>query len=206
MLPDGEIAGWESAVLDASLQRARPADASAALVEAAGRGDAAAFDALARATIDRAYRLALGILRSEANARDAVQDAYLAAWRQVAGLRDPDRFDVWLDRIVVNACRMQLRHHRVVRVREIDLGGSPGLAAAASKDPPADEHVANVDLVRRGLARLSADQRAILLLHHVEDRPVGEIAAVLGVPAGTVKWRLHAARLALQRALDEVQR
>jgi RNA polymerase sigma-70 factor (ECF subfamily) len=205
MLREGQIAGGERDVTDSSSARSLPVAASEELVARARRGDAAAFDALARVRIDHSYRLALAILRSETNARDAVQDAYLQAWRMLPGLRDTARFDAWLDRILVNACRMQLRHHRVVRLREIDVAEPADFATASSADPPPDEHVADADLVRLAMDRLDGDQRSLLVLHHVEDRPVAEIAKVLGIPIGTVKWRLHAARAALQRALDEVQ-
>ena len=205
MLREGEVAGWERDVIDASAARSLPAAASEELVARARRGDASAFDALARTHIDHSYRLALAILRSETNARDAVQDAYLGAWRELPGLRDTASFDAWLDRIVVNACRMQLRHHRVVRLREIDVAEPADFVTAAASEPPPDEHVADADLVRRAMEHLDCDQRSILVLHHVQDRPIAEIAKVLGIPSGTVKWRLHAARAALQRALDEVQ-
>ena len=205
MLHEGEIAGWERDVVEASAPRTLSAAASEELVARARRGDAAAFDALARARIDHSYRLALAILRSETDARDAVQDGYLQAWRQLPGLRDTGSFDAWLDRIVVNTCRMQLRHHRVVRLREIDVAEPADFVTAATANPPPDEHVADAELVRMAMEKLDIDQRSILVLHHVEDRPVAEIARVLGIPSGTVKWRLHAARAALQRALDEVQ-
>jgi RNA polymerase sigma factor (sigma-70 family) len=159
--------------------------------------------------VEAAYRLALAILRSETDARDAVQDAYLAAWRQLPKLREPDRFEAWLERIIVNTCRMQLRHHRVVRLREIDVPDpadhvSPGDPRMAVPAP--DDGVADAELIRRAMDHLGADHRALLVLHHIQDRPVAEIAATLGIPAGTVKWRLHAARAALQRAVEEEQR
>jgi len=205
MLREGRIAGREGDVIETSSTRTLPGAASEELVARARRGDAAAFDALARLRIDHSYRLALAILRSETDARDAVQDTYLQAWRQLPGLRDTARFDAWLERILVNTCRMQLRHHRVVRLREIDVAEPSDFVTAASSDAPLDEHVADADLVRTALERLDGDQRSILVLHHVEDRPVAEIANVLGIPSGTLKWRLHAARAALQRALEEVQ-
>jgi RNA polymerase sigma-70 factor (ECF subfamily) len=209
MLRDRDVAGWEPGVIDTQVARSRPAGASVELVVRARRGDAAAFDTLTRHGIDRAYRLALAILRSETDARDAVQDAYLAAWRQLPKLREPDRFEAWLERIIVNTCRMQLRHHRVVRLREIDVPDpadhvSPGDPRMAVPAP--DDGVADAELIRRAMDHLGADHRALLVLHHIQDRPVAEIAATLGIPAGTVKWRLHAARAALQRAVEEEQR
>jgi len=181
-------------------------DGLAALVKQARRGDAGAFERLVEIRIDRAYRLALAILRSEADASDAVQEAFVAAWRQLHALRDPARFERWIDRVVVNACRMAIRHRRAVRVREIPVTTSLGLRRIDGQISPErapDEFVPDVDLIRRGLQRLTVDQRAVLVLHHAEDRPVEEIAEVLGVPVGTVKWRLHAARAALRHAVEE---
>jgi RNA polymerase sigma-70 factor (ECF subfamily) len=181
----------------------------AGLVRLAQHGDATAFGDLAQARIDHAYRLAVAILRSEMDARDAVQEALVLAWRHLPTLRDPTHFDAWLDRIVINACRMSLRHRRVVRLREVDVGDPaelrPDVDVGLQRAGPADA-VAEADLVRRAMGRLDVDKRAILVLHHVEDRPVNEIAAVLGIPSGTVKWRLHAARAALQRAFEEESR
>jgi RNA polymerase sigma-70 factor (ECF subfamily) len=193
----------------------RPAsdEASVDLVRRAMDGDPIAFDRLAADRIDRAFRLAVAILGSEADARDAVQDAFVAAWRQLPRLRDPARFGPWLGRIVVNTCRMALRHRRVVRVREVELieprygvdMPDRRTADVESADPVA-EFVADADLVHRALGRLDADKRTILILHHAEDLPISEIAAVLDVPVGTVKWRLHAARAALERAVEEEMR
>ena len=110
-----EPAGWGARVAVTSIDRTGEAP-DVALVRLAQRGDAAAFDWLAGARIDRSYRLAVAILHSEPDARDAVQEAFVAAWRQLPKLRDPASFDAWLERIVVNACRMALRHRKVVRV------------------------------------------------------------------------------------------
>ena len=204
LLDAGEPGGGRLRVADASIARPAGVGLDATLVRAAQHGDAAAFDRLAAARIDRTYRLAVAILRSEPDARDAVQEAFVAAWRELPRLRDPGSFDAWLDRIVVNACRMALRHRRVVRLREIDVG-DPAATPSPEEDtgPAPDDTVADVDLVRRAMERLDGAKRAVLVLHHVEDRPLGEIAAVLGIPVGTVKWRLHAARAALEQALRE---
>jgi RNA polymerase sigma-70 factor (ECF subfamily) len=180
------------------------------LVERAASGDGRAFDELTEAFLAPSLRLAQAILRSEADARDAVQDAFIAAWRDLPRLRERDRFEPWLTRIVVNRCRSALRHRRVVGVREISLepprdGEAGGAQLGARRDArsPADhDAVAEADAIRRAFARLKPDARILIVLHHLEDRPVAEIAAVLGIPQGTVKWRLHAARAALEQALE----
>jgi RNA polymerase sigma-70 factor (ECF subfamily) len=173
------------------------------LVEMARAGDADAFDRLIDARLDRAYRMALAILRTDWDARDACQDAFVSAWRELPRLRDVGRFDAWLDRIVVNQCRTLLRK-RKARVREISIDESPESPASSLTRPSPAEAVAEEDLVRRAFARLPAEQRLVLGLHHGEGRPVAEIASLLGVPAGTVMWRLYRARRALEKELREV--
>ena len=165
-------------------------------VESALDGDVQAFDRLVLVHLPRTYRIALAILGSEADAGDAVQEAWLAAWRQLPSLRDPARFDGWLDQILVNACRMSLR--RRGRVREILM--SDGFDAAAPHAALND--VAERDALDRAFGRLTVEQRTILVLHHLERRPLSAIAATLEIPVGTAKSRLHAARAALERFLE----
>jgi RNA polymerase sigma-70 factor (ECF subfamily) len=211
ILGAADSAAWraKTAKTATRLEWSGEADGLTPLVRQAQRGDSAAFERLVETRLDAAYRLAFAILRSEADARDAVQEAFVAAWRQLRGLRDPDRFGSWLDRIVVNACRMAIRRRKTVRVREIhvaDPAGFDGTHAGRLTARAPDDAIADADLIRRGLERLSVDQRVVLVLHHALDRPVDEIAEVVGVPVGTVKWRLHAAREALRRAvLEELQ-
>ncbi len=177
------------------------------LVERARGGDLEAFDELARRSVDGLYRTALAILRHESDARDATQEALVAAWRELPRLRDPDRFEVWLTRILVNACRTLLRrrNRRAVREIAVDAVGGHEIASGLASQGIAERTV-EADAIRRAFSRLDAAPRALLVLHHVEERPLVEIAAVLGIPVGTVKWRLHAARRALERALRLEQR
>jgi RNA polymerase sigma-70 factor, ECF subfamily len=184
------------------------ASADEALVRRARLGDAAAFNSLVAKRIDRCYRLAWSILLNEADAADATQDAFLAAWRQLPRLRDPSVFDGWLNRIVANAARMARRHR--VRLREIRVGAtSPDESPMAGHERAPDAYarteiddVAESDAIGRAFDRLRPDERAILALHHVDERSVAEIARTLGIPTGTAKWRIHAARRALERAME----
>lgn len=179
-----------------------------ALVRRARLGDAAAFDTLVATRIDRCYRLAWSILLNDADAADATQDAFLAAWRQLPRLRDASAFDGWLNRVVANAARMARRHR--VRLREVTVRSpspdeSPTTAHEQAPDPYARteiDDVADKDAIGRAFDRLRPEERAILALHHVDERPVAEIARTLGIPIGTAKWRLHAARRALERAME----
>jgi len=144
------------------------------------------------------FRLTMAILGNEADARDAAQDTFITAWRQVRTVRDPDKFDAWLQRVAVNAARMAHRSKRRRGVREITQS-RPGTGGLRTRTAPAGDDVGVLDAALR---RLDADQRAILVLHHLEGRSVAELAEALGIPAGTVKSRLHTARIALQAAID----
>jgi RNA polymerase sigma-70 factor (ECF subfamily) len=149
--------------------------------------------------MDAVYRLSFAILAEEADARDAAQETFVTAWRGIGKLRDPDRFDAWLQRVAVNAARMTHRARRRRRVREIPssrVTGVEGLRATAS---PAEADAATLDSAMR---RLAMEQRSILVLHHLEGRSMVELAEILQIPAGTVKSRLHTARQALQAAID----
>jgi RNA polymerase sigma-70 factor (ECF subfamily) len=151
--------------------------------------------------------MALTITRNEADARDAVQEACVLAWRELPHLRKRDRFDSWLAQILVNACRGILRRQRRVRVREVavdEMGGAQ--VPLAYQTGAGQEQVAEVDLIRRAFERLDGTTRALLSMHYVEQTPIAEIGRVLGAPAGTIKWRLSNARKALDRALEAERR
>jgi RNA polymerase sigma-70 factor (ECF subfamily) len=185
----------------------RAASADDALVRRARTGDAAAFERLVDTRIDRCYRLAWSILSNDADAADATQEALVAAWRQLPRLRDPAAFDGWLNRIVANAALMARRHR--VRLREVSVQPANPGDTASQPEPQPDRHartpiddVADNDAIGRAFDRLRPQDRIILVLHHVEERPVAEIARSLGIPVGTAKWRLHAARIALEKAME----
>jgi RNA polymerase sigma-70 factor (ECF subfamily) len=175
------------------------------LIKRASTGDAEAFDAIAASRIPDAYRLAAAILGSQAAAADATQNALVAAWRELPRLRDLDAFDAWFHRILVNECRMQVRHQ--TRLREVELAESGPDAAAShpgDRDASTLELVEVLDLLEGAFEQLEPDDRAMVVLHHLEGRPLAEIAALLHMPVGTVKWRLHQARGVLQHALEAV--
>ena len=183
------------------------ASADDALVLRARSGDAAAFEVLVDTRIDRCHRIALSILSNDEDAADATQDAFVAAWRQLPRLRDSSAFDGWLNRIVANAALLARRHR--VRLREVSVRPAEPGAEPSQLEPPQDLHartqmdeMVDNDAIGRAFDRLRPQDRMILVLHHVEERPVAEIARSLGVPVGTAKWRLHAARGALEKAME----
>ena len=156
-----------------------------ALVERASEGDHDAFVALVDASLARLDAAAWLILRDAELARDAVQDAMVRAWRDLPGLRDPDRFDAWLHRLTVNAC-LDLARHRRRRIIEVEL--TP-LDHPAVADTP--RVVADRDVLDRALDRLDPEQRAVVVLRFFLDLSLPETAAALGIPIGTAKSRLH---------------
>jgi RNA polymerase sigma-70 factor (ECF subfamily) len=169
----------------------------AELVERASRGDGDAFDTLAAAHVDRCYALAYRILRDAHLAQDATQQALLGAWRDLPTLKEPERFDAWLHRLVVHACYVEARSDRrwVARVRLISTEQSSSPDSASSV-------VADRDELERGFRRLSPEQRAVVVLHHYLGYPLTEVAATLGIPVGTVSSRLHYATRQLRAAIE----
>jgi len=194
--------------MDSVATAARAASADGELVRRAAGGDIGAFDALVSARVDRCYRIAWSILLNAGDAADATQDAFVLAWREVPRLRDHAAFDGWLNRIVSNAALMARR--RRTRLREVSFvttveGSQDALEwepAAQSGRASEIDAVVTADAISRAFDRLRPEARAILALHHVDERPVGEIARTLGIPVGTAKWRLHQARRALERAME----
>jgi RNA polymerase sigma-70 factor (ECF subfamily) len=170
------------------------------LVRAAQGGDRAAFEALVRDRVGGVYRTSLAILGRPADAEDATQEALISAWRSIRSLREPDRFDAWFGRIVVNACRMTLRRRK--RVREISAADVVRPAdVEPERSPDHASKVVDAAAFDRAFERLPVDDRALLVLRHHDGVSIDELAARLGIPPGTVKSRLARARAALERSL-----
>jgi RNA polymerase sigma-70 factor (ECF subfamily) len=167
----------------------------AELIGRAQRGDEEAFASLAVGAGDRLHAVAFRILRDTELAEDATQQALLTIWRDLPQLRDPARFDAWSYRLLVRACYAEGR-----RTRQ----WSPNLHLLPS-DVPVGEGLSSVvdrDQLERGFRRLSFDHRAVVVLHHYLDLPLSEVAEILGIPAGTVRSRLHHAMRGLRAALE----
>jgi len=166
------------------------------LVERARRGDHDAFAELAGAAITRLDAAARLILRDPDQAKDAVQETLVRAWRDLPTLRSPDRFDAWLHRLLYRACideARRLRRHR------FDVELTPIVSPATSDIASA---TADRDQLERGFSRLEPESRALIVLHHYLDLPLPEVAIVLGIPLGTAKSRLHRALQSMRAALD----
>ena len=166
------------------------------LVERAQRGDRDAFASLVQLTSDRMYAIATRILRDTHLAEDALQSCLLTAWRELPRLRDPDRFEAWVRRLLVHACYAEARRRRAwagnVRVLPVDGPAGPDELLSIS----------DRDALDRAFRRLTIEQRAVFVLHHHLGLPLVEIADTLGIPAGTARSRLHYAIRLLRDALE----
>jgi RNA polymerase sigma-70 factor (ECF subfamily) len=167
------------------------------LVIRARAGDRDAFSQLAMRSIGRLTAVARMILRDEYAAQDAVQEAFIEAWRSLPGLREPDKFEAWTRRLLVRACFRSGQRSRRVGVVEIRLTPADE-PAVSGREQEFDVH----DQLERGLARLSAEQRAVVVLVHYLDLSLADAAQAMNVPIGTAKSRLSRAILALRAAID----
>ena len=170
----------------------------AELVDRARRGDREAFGVLAAGAVDRLYAIARLALRDTELAEDATQDALVRAWRDLPTLRDVERFDAWLYRLLVRSCADIGRHRRRWRA-EVAILPEPAEADSAAA-------VADRDLIERGLRRLTVAQQTILVLTYYVGLSLAETADALEIPVGTAKSRLHYAIEALRAALAADER
>ncbi|HEX6867515.1 MAG TPA: RNA polymerase sigma factor [Candidatus Limnocylindrales bacterium] len=169
------------------------------LVERARRGDREAFSVLAAGAVDRLYATARLILRDAELAEDATQDALIHAWRSLPTLRDAERFDAWLRRLLVRSCADIGRHRRRWRSQITLLPREP-------VEPDGSTDIADREQIERGLQRLTDDQRTILVLHFYVGLSPTETAAALEIPVGTAKSRLHYAIESLRAAVAADER
>jgi RNA polymerase sigma-70 factor, ECF subfamily len=167
-----------------------------ALVERARQGDEDAFTQLVDLDGDRCYAISYRILRDVDRSKDAVQQAYMLAWRELPRLRDAERYEVWLYRLLVNACYEEARRHRrwASRVRALPMEGLQAPDPTLSVD--------DRDALERAFQRLSPEHRAVFVMHHYAGLPLATIADVVGVPIGTVKSRLHTSIRNLRAVLE----
>src|SRR3954452_5555606 len=171
----------------------------ARLVRAAAGGDQDAFERLLRPAGDRLRGIARKILRDPDAAEDALQQAVIQAWRDLPRLRDPERFDAWLSKLLVSACYQEARRNR---------------RFAASVDPLAPESAQDDDVeamadrerIEQAFLVLSPSHRAVVVLHHYAGLPLAEVAAVTGIAPGTARSRLHYALRTRRAALEAADR
>jgi len=166
------------------------------LVVRARGGDREAFARLAAGSFTRLDAVARLITRDPERAKDAVQETLARAWRDLPGLRDPDRFDAWLRRLLVHACMDELRgvRRRAIEVVLIDVHHPT--------TPDTSATLADRDALERAFRRLDPEQRSLVVLYYYDGLSLGEAASAVGIPEGTAKSRLARARDTLRATLD----
>jgi RNA polymerase sigma-70 factor, ECF subfamily len=168
---------------------------TAALVRRAQTGDADAFESLLAPRLERLYGTAALIVHDRTLGEDAVQEAMVRAWQGLPGLRDPNRFEAWLRRLLVHSCvdaARSAKRERSVRELPVRLAGHDDVANV----------VVDRDAVERAFASLTANHRAAFVLRHYLGHSVEEVADALHVPLGTAKSRLHYAEQAMAAGID----
>ncbi len=165
-------------------------------IHRAKQGDREAFSRLVVEHSDRLFSIAYRILRDRHRADDAVQQALLICWRELARLRDEDRFEGWLYRLLVNACYAEVRHVR---------RWQPGLRVVGAFESAVDDaqsSVARRDELERAFRQLPVEHRAVLVLHDYLGLSGAEVAEVLDLAPGTVRSRLHRGRQQMRAAIE----
>jgi RNA polymerase sigma-70 factor, ECF subfamily len=168
----------------------------ASVVDRARHGDREAFGALTQEAGDRCMAIAFRILRDVSLAEDAVQTAFVSAWRELATLRDPSRFEPWLHRILVRCCYAEAKRRQRASAMVFTVHREDTYAADAILT------VHDRDQLERGFRRLPPEQRAVLVFHHYLGYTHVEVADHLDIPLGTVKSRLRYAARAMRAALE----
>ena len=165
------------------------------LVERARQGDREAFGELAAGEVDRLNAIARLVLRDPDLADDAVQEALVRCWRQLPKLRDVEKFDGWLYRILIHAAQDEISRRRRYQVSVQSVSREPSVGDRSHE-------IADREELEQGFSRLSVEHRAVVVLHHFVGLPIPEVATALGIPVGTAKSRYHYAMSALRSALE----
>jgi len=174
-----------------------------ALVERYAGGDGRAFDEIMQRYEHRVYAIALRMCGNPEDARDAMQDAFISALRALRSFRGDAQLSTWIHRVAVNASLDVLRKRTRRQGRSIEEAHE-----RPSTDPGPDEEAARASRaaeVHGALQKVSAEHRAVLVLHDLQDLDYAEVAAALDIPVGTVKSRLHRARLEMAQILGHLR-
>ena len=183
-------------------------------MEAFRKGKPGAFEAIVRAHQDRVYSFCARMLSDREDALDAAQEVFLSAWRNLAGFRGEAALSTWLLRIAANRCLNRIRRRKSLSEREAPWPEPPGEAGEGTIFQPAGDEADRPDrlaetcemgeVLTEALSRLDPGSRWMVLLSDVEGFSYEEIATLVDVPVGTVKSRLHRARMAMRRMLSPV--
>jgi RNA polymerase sigma-70 factor, ECF subfamily len=164
------------------------------LVERARDGDREAFGIVAASVVDRLFATARAVLRDADRAEDAAQETLVRCWRDLPSLKDVDRFEPWLRKLLMHAITDEFRRGRRFDAKVRVLREEPTGEVGSSLE--------DRDRLDRAFQRLSFDHRSVLVLHHLQGLSVAEVAETLGIPVGTAKSRLHYAVEAMRALLE----
>jgi RNA polymerase sigma-70 factor (ECF subfamily) len=175
------------------------------------RGNSAAFGVLVRRYQDRLYNTVFRLVGNAEDAQDVVQEAFLNAYQSLEGFKGDSLFFTWLYRIAVNSAISFKRKRRVVIPIDAARGGEPGVPQGVEPPDPSElsrpghalEQQEQERRIQRALSRLSPEHRAVLILKDMEGQKYEAMAEVLQVPIGTIRSRLHRARLELRELLEK---
>ena len=191
--------------------KGRPVDL---LVESFRKGEPGAFEAIVSAHQDRVFSFCARMLADREDALDAAQEVFLSAWRNLEGFRGEAALSTWLLRIAANRCLNRIRRRKSLSEREAPWPEPPGEEGEGIVFQPAGDEADRPDRVAENgemaeiltdaLSRLDPGSRWMVLLSDVEGFSYEEIAGLADVPVGTVKSRLHRARMAMRRMLSPV--
>ena len=182
------------------------------LLEACRQGKPGAFDAVVRAHQDRVYSFCVRMLSDREEALDAAQEVFLSAYRNLDGFREEARLSTWLLKIAANRCLNWIRQRSARATREVGFPDTEGQEAPPFQPPGPEkdrpERIAENremgKILEQALSRIDPDSRRLLLLSDVEGFTYEEVAAMAEIPVGTVKSRIHRARMALRKFLAPV--
>jgi RNA polymerase sigma-70 factor (ECF subfamily) len=177
------------------------------LIRACLDGDTAAFGILVRRHQDRLYHTVYRLVENAEDAQDVVQEAFLHAYQSLDSFKGDSLFFTWLYRIAVNTAISLRRKRRVVLSIDAGRNGEPGVEPMDPSEvtqPGHDLEQQEQELrIQRALARLSPEHRAVLVMKDMEGQKYETMAEVLQVPIGTIRSRLHRARLELRELLEQ---
>jgi RNA polymerase sigma-70 factor (ECF subfamily) len=173
------------------------------LIERFAHGDGRAFDAIVQRYEQRVYAIALRMTGNVEDARDAMQDVFVSALRALRTFRGDAQLSTWIHRVAVNASLDLLRKRKRHAHRPLEDAGDEPSDDAGPEEAAA--HAARAAEVQRALQLVSDEHRAVLVLHDLQDLDYADVADALDIPVGTVKSRLHRARMEMARLLGHLR-
>jgi len=172
------------------------------LVQRCQNGDQLAWEVLVRRYQSKIYGIAYSYVGDRDEARDLAQDTFIKVYRRIKSCREPEHFTTWLIRITRHVCIDYLRHRKArPAIHDLPVDDVHDLRSTGS-DPETDLEISKKkELVYKGIQKLNALNRDVIILKELQGMKISEISDVMNVPSGTIKSRLNRARIELARIL-----